>query len=77
MTPGSTTARSSSGTTATTARIFDVTISTPSACGRAPPESPVPEPRATNGTPAATQARTVRAHSAASRGSTTSPGTTL
>ncbi len=30
-------------------------ITTPSACGTAPPESPVPAPRATNGTPCSWQ----------------------
>jgi hypothetical protein len=55
-------------------RIREVTISTPSARGRAPPDRPVPEPRATNGTPASTQARTDSRHCSAVSGSTTSPG---
>ena len=33
-------------------------MSTPSERGSAPPDRPVPEPRATNGTPAPAQART-------------------
>ena len=33
-------------------RSREITISTPSATGSAPPESPVPEPRATHGTSA-------------------------
>ena len=37
---------------------FAVTISAPTEIGIAPPDRPVPEPRATNGTPASRQART-------------------
>jgi hypothetical protein len=52
------------------------TMSTPSDTGRAPPDRPVPDPRATNGTPASEHARTVpRAWSAVS-GSTTTLGMT-
>ena len=36
----------------------EVTTSTPSAMGSAPPESPVPEPRATKGTPNAAHVAT-------------------
>src|SRR5690606_7873953 len=56
-------------------RIRDVTTSTPSVRGRAPPDSPVPEPRATYGTPCATQVRTTSATCAAVVGRTTTPGT--
>ena len=56
------------------ARICDVTIRTPSACGSAPPDSPVPEPRATYGTPASAQARTTTATWSVFPGSTTSAG---
>ena len=77
MTPGSRTARWSAGSTSTTARIWDSTTRTPSACGSAPPDSPVPEPRATYGTCAAMQARTTSATCAVLRGSTTSAGVTL
>ena len=52
-----------------------MTISTPSACGTAPPDRPVPLPRATNGTPARAHTRTTAATSAADSGSTTSAGT--
>src|SRR5215472_3962626 len=55
-------------------RIFEVTISTPSARGRAPPDRPVPLPRATNATPRAAQAATTAATWAADWGSTTKPG---
>ena len=51
MTPGSTTARWLSRSISRMSRIRDMTMRTPSACGSAPPESPVPEPRATNGMP--------------------------
>ena len=75
ITPGSTTARWSSRSTSRMRRIREVTISTPSACGSAPPDSPVPEPRATNGTPASAQARTVAATLArSSRAARTSAG---
>ena len=55
-------------------RICDMTISTPSARGSAPPDRPVPEPRATNGTPARAHAATTAATCSAISGSTTSPG---
>ena len=56
-------------------RIRDITISTPSWCGSAPPDSPVPLPRATNGTPARAHSVTTAATSSAVAGSTTSAGT--
>ena len=49
-------------------------ITTPPSIGVAPPERPVPAPRAVNGTPAAAQARTTRATSAVERGSATAWG---
>ena len=52
VTPGSTTTRESSSSTDRIRRIRASTIRTPSAIGSAPPESPVPAPRATQGTPA-------------------------
>ena len=45
-------------------------------CGSAPPESPVPAPRATNGTPCSSQRRTTACTSAVERGSATRAGTT-
>ncbi len=57
------------------ARIRDITMSTPVSLGSAPPERPVPLPRATNGTPACAQQLTTAATSAAELGSTTSAGT--
>ena len=51
-------------------------ITTPSATGSAPPESPVPAPRATNGTPRAWQARTTACTCSVVSGRTTSDGTT-
>src|SRR5438552_9054781 len=53
---------------------FDSTISTPVAIGRAPPDSPVPWPRATNGTLCWWHSRTICWTSAALEGSTTQPG---
>ena len=75
VTPGSTTARRLTGSISMTERIRDITISTPSERGSAPPDSPVPLPRATNGTPAAAHARTTEATSADVAGSTASAGT--
>ena len=49
-------------------------ITTPSSSAIAPPESPVPAPRGTKGTPCARQARTTRATSVLSLGSTTALG---
>ena len=73
--PGSTMARRLTGSISTMERIRDMTISTPSSRGSAPPDSPVPLPRATNGTPAAAHAATTEATSAAVPGSTTRAGT--
>ena len=62
VTPGSTTTRWFGRSTSITRRIRESAISTPSFTGRAPPESPVPAPRATQGTPASWHARTTRSH---------------
>ena len=75
VTPGSTTARLLTGSISRIFRIRDITTRTPSWCGSAPPDSPVPLPRATNGTPACAHAATIAATSAAEPGSTTSAGT--
>ena len=53
VTPGSTVTRRFGMSMSRTRFRRDRTISTPSGCGSAPPDSPVPWPRATNGTPAA------------------------
>ena len=50
-------------------------ITMPSATGTAPPERPVPAPRATNGTPCASQARTAATTCSVVAGSTTASGT--
>ena len=76
VTPGSTVMRRLATSTPRIRRIFASTTSTPSATGSAPPDNPVPAPRATYGTPAATHARTTPATSSAVRGSTATPGTT-
>ncbi len=52
----------------------ETTISTPSETGSAPPESPEPEPRATQGTPARAHALTHRRTSSALPGSTAATG---
>ena len=75
VTPGSTTARRLTGSISTMARIRDITTSTPLSCGSAPPDRPVPLPRATNGTPARAHSATTAATSAAEPGSTTNAGT--
>ena len=49
-------------------------MSTASASATAPPESPVPAPRATNGTAARWSSRTISRTSAPLPGITTSPG---
>ena len=49
-------------------------ITTPSATGSAPPDRPVPAPRATNGTPCSWQSRTTAATCSAVSGRTTSSG---
>ena len=76
VTPGSTTTRPLGRSTASTRFILVSAMRMPSASGSAPPESPEPAPRATNGTPASKHARTTRATSAAEAGSTTAPGVT-
>ena len=50
-------------------------MTTPPAIGVAPPESPVPAPRATNGTPSRWHARTTACTCAVEDGSATSSGT--
>ena len=74
VTPGSTMARWLTGSIAMIRRIREVTISTPSVRGSAPPDSPVPEPRATNGTPARAHSLTTAATCSAVSGSTASAG---
>ena len=49
-------------------------ITIPSATGTAPPESPVPAPRATNGTRCRSQAETAATTSAVVPGSATASG---
>ena len=49
-------------------------MTTPPSIAIAPPERPVPAPRGTKGTPKRRQARTTRATSSVSRGSTTAVG---
>ena len=53
-------------------RASEITI--PSATGRAPPERPVPAPRATNGSPSRAQMRTTPCTSSVEPGSATSSG---
>ena len=74
VTPGSTTARRLWASISMILRIRDITMSTPSTGASAPPDRPVPDPRATNGTPAAAHARTTPATCSAVSGSTTRPG---
>ena len=76
MTPGSTTIRALSASTGSMRRSRDSTSSTPSAEGRAPPDSPVPEPRATKGTPASAHSRTVSTTCCRLSASTTTAGVT-
>ena len=76
VTPGSTTTRWLSRSTSRMRRIRESAIRTPSSTGSAPPESPDPAPRATQGTPASWQARTTRCTSSAVPGSTTARGVT-
>ncbi len=49
-------------------------ITSPPATGSAPPDRPVPWPRATNGTPAFAQSRTIACTSAADEGNATAAG---
>ncbi len=53
-----------------------VPTTTPSAVGSAPPESPVPAPRGTTGTPSPWSTRTTPASSSVVAGSTTALGAT-
>jgi hypothetical protein len=76
VTPGSTTMRWFGRSTSTMRRIRVSEMSTPSATGSAPPDSPEPAPRATHGTPARWQARTTACTSSVVSGSTTAPGVT-
>ena len=55
-------------------RSRESTTSTPSSSGSAPPDRPLPEPRATHGTPASWQARTTAATSSPVPGSTAARG---
>src|SRR5947209_8042317 len=75
VTPGSQTTRWLARSMSRMRRRRLRTIRTPSCTGRAPPERPLPEPRATHGTPAAWQARTTAATSSAVPGSTAARGT--
>ena len=59
-TPGSTTAKRSTGSISTMRSMREHSITTPPPCATAPPERPVPAPRGTNGTPNSRQARTTR-----------------
>ena len=77
VTPGSTTTRWLSRSTSSTRFRRVSAISTPSSAGSAPPDRPEPAPRATNGTPASWQARTMACTSSADPGSTTAPGVAL
>ena len=75
VTPGSTHTRWLARSTSSTRFIRETTISTPSATGSAPPDSPEPAPRATHGTPASAHARTAWTSSAVP-GSTAAAGMT-
>src|SRR4051794_39044529 len=77
MTPGSTVTWRLSASTGDSARSRDSTSRTPSALGSAPPDRPVPEPRATKGTPASEQSRTVSTTCCRLSASTTIAGVTL
>ena len=67
-TPGSTHATRASASTSRTRFIWVVTITTGSSSGVAPPASPVPLPRATNGRSWRRATRTAAATSSADRG---------
>ncbi len=73
-TPGCTTAMRFSASTLRMRFRREHSITTPFSSAIAPPESPVPAPRGTKGTPCARQARTTRATSVLSLGSTTAEG---
>ena len=74
MTPGSTTAVSSSGLRSRMRFIRSRLSTTQPSLACAPPETPVPAPRATSGTPRAAQARTVAWTSATDSARTTACG---
>ena len=74
VTPGCTRARRLGTSTSRIRFIRARPMTMPSAIGIAPPESPVPAPRATNGTPWAAHTRTAATTSAVERGSTTASG---
>jgi hypothetical protein len=74
VTPGSTQMRELSRSISRMRFIRDSTISTPSATGSAPPDSPEPAPRATHGTSWLAQARTTAWTSSAPPGSTAAAG---
>ncbi len=57
-------------------RIRDSEMTTPPSTGSEPPDRPVPEPRATQGTPARWQAATTAATSSVVSGRTAAAGTT-
>ena len=76
VTPGWTTARWFSASTERISRIRASPMTIPSATGSAPPDRPVPAPRATNGIRSRAQTRTTAATSSVLAGSTTSAGTT-
>jgi hypothetical protein len=76
VTPGWTTARWFATSTDRIARIRARPMTRPSATGSAPPDRPVPAPRATNGTWSRAHSRTTAATSSVVAGSTTSAGVT-
>jgi hypothetical protein len=76
VTPGSTTRRWLGRSTSSTRFIRFTEITMPSSTGSAPPDRPVPEPRATHGTSASWQARSTACTSGAEPGSTTARGVT-
>ena len=76
LTPGSTTTRWLGRSTSRMRRSRVSAIRIPSATGSAPPDSPDPAPRATQGTPARWQAATTRRTSSPLPGRTTALGTT-
>ena len=74
-TPGSTHASRCTGSTDSTWFIFVRVITNAPSSGVAPPARPVPEPRATNGTPWRTAARTAACTCAVDTGKHTAPAT--
>ncbi len=74
-TPGSSTARRLSGSSRRMRFMRVSAITTVSGSARAPPESPVPAPRATKGSWSRWSSRTTSITSARLAGSTTTPGT--